>query len=338
MAKKIKLMHLLVGLALVGVGEARAYTCKAVTTETSIPVPDVTIQRDLPVGSQIGTRSQTGIVSSYECSGTDITYQEVGLKAYGSYVTNIDGKRVYATGIAGIGYAVGVQVTGCGAFGAISWVKPGGSTTGNPNDDIACAVSGRISEQPLKGIFHVAFYKTAEIIGSGEIPSQTIGAFILRINKKSWIAPESKVSISSFRVNSLSCSLSTPSINVDMGKVSKGLFGGEGTWPGDGNTRDFSIPLECSAGTNVNLKIEGNVHDAMQGVLALDAGGSSASGVGIQLLYGDNPVELGKRFKVGTASAQGRYNIPLKARYLQTGSTITSGAANGSATILLTYL
>ncbi|MCY1517965.1 Fimbria adhesin protein [compost metagenome] len=122
-----------------------------------------------------------------------------------------------------------------------------------------------------------------------------------------------------------------------MDKVGSHLFGGVGTWPGDNNTKPFSIPLSCAAGAKVNLKIDGNVQNASQGVLKLDAGKNSATGVGIQLLYDEKPVELGKTFKVGTASSKGEFNIPLKARYLQTEPTLTPGEANGSATITLTY-
>ncbi|WP_375741023.1 fimbrial protein [Pseudomonas boanensis] len=333
---KFKLTHLLVGMMLLGVGEAHAYTCSTETSSTTITVPEFTVQQDLPVNAEIG-RVESSIVSAYKCSGKpgEFTWQDFGAKAYGTYLKTIDNKRVYESGIDGIGYAVGVTMTST-CQGSPSWVG-GHSDTSNPNDRFNCSVNGLFGAQPMQGKAYMIFYKTAEVTGSGEVASKNVGSFILRNNKSSWHAPESRLNIGSLKVNTVSCSLSAPSINVEMGKVGIGLFEGVGTWPGDGNTRTFSIPLDCSAGASINLKVEGNVQNASQGVLKVDAGNSSASGVGIQLLYDDKPVELGKQFKTGTASSQGKYNIPLKARYLQTEDTITSGAANGSATITLTY-
>lgn len=333
---KFKPTHLLVGMMLVGVGEAYAYTCSTETSSTTITVPEFTVQQDLPVNAEIG-RVESSIVSAYKCSGKpgEFTWQDFGAKAYGTYLKTIDNKRVYESGIDGIGYAVGVTMTSA-CPGSTSWVG-GHADTSNPNDRFSCSVNGLFGTQPMQGKAHVIFYKTAEVTGSGEVASKNVGSFILRNNKNSWHAPESKINIGSLKVNTVSCSLSNASIDVNMGEVGNELFEGVGTWPGDGNTRAFSIPLNCSAGASINLKIEGNAQDASRGVLKLDAGNASAEGVGIQLLYGDKPVELGKQFKTGTASSKGKFDIPLKARYLQTEKTITPGAANGSATITLTY-
>src|SRR5690606_37436785 len=99
MAMKIKLMHLLAGMALLAAGEvhARPQSCKTITTETMLSVPELTVQRDLPVGAQIGTPIQSGVVSAYDCPKAPVvaTRKYAGVRAYGSYVMNIDGKRVY---------------------------------------------------------------------------------------------------------------------------------------------------------------------------------------------------------------------------------------------------
>ncbi|MCY1297220.1 Fimbrial protein [compost metagenome] len=348
MAMKIKLMHLLAGIALLAAGEVHATPepCKTITTVTMLSVPELAIQRDLPVGAEIGAPIQSGIVSAYDCPRAPVTAtrQYAGVRAYGSHVMDIDGKRVYETGIPGIGYAVGVEYVGSMNFCGVRWVgQHPQSVAGYPDGLLLCYKAGGYPAIIMKGKLLVSFYKTAKVIGSGEISNKQVGAFISRIDDlwnpgwKAWAYPESIVRISSIKANTLSCSLTAPSINVDMDKVGSHLFGGVGTWPGDNNTKPFSIPLSCAAGAKVNLKIDGNVQNASQGVLKLDAGKNSATGVGIQLLYDEKPVELGKTFKVGTASSKGEFNIPLKARYLQTEPTLTPGEANGSATITLTY-
>ena len=334
----LKLKCLLMGGALAAAGKAHAYTCEVTTSLTTITVPALTVQKDLPVNAVIGS-AESNAVSTFKCSGAsgEFTYQEFGIKAYGTYLRDIDGKRVYESGIPGIGYAIGVSMPSASACsGAIGWVVPG-HVIGGPDARLICAVNGIFGTQPMQGKAYLTFYKTAEVTGAGEIAGKKVGAFILRNNQSSWMYPESNINIGRLKVNTVSCSLRDAWIEVDMDKVGSHLFGGVGTWPGDNNTKPFSIPLSCAAGAKVNLKIDGNVQNASQGVLKLDAGKNSATGVGIQLLYDEKPVELGKTFKVGTASSKGEFNIPLKARYLQTEPTLTPGEANGSATITLTY-
>ncbi|MFG5863144.1 fimbrial protein, partial [Metapseudomonas sp. CR1201] len=265
----IKLKFLLVVAVLVAAGEVRAYECNTVTSFSNISVPQLTVQRDLPLDAEIA-RVESGVVSTYKCTGSDITWQEFGIKGYGTYVKNIAGKRIYASGIDGIGYAVGVtmpSVPECS--GGPGWVGEV-NTTGNPDNRLKCQINGFFGTQPMQGKAFIVFYKTAETTGSGEVASKNVASFILRTNKSSWHYPESRINIG-FKVNTVSCSLRDAWIEVDMDKVGSHLFGGVGTWPGDNNTKPFSIPLSCAAGAKVNLKIDGNVQNASQGVLKLDA-------------------------------------------------------------------
>jgi type 1 fimbria pilin len=78
--------------------------------------------------------------------------------------------------------------------------------------------------------------------------------------------------------------------------------------------------------------------NAANGVLKLDNPGPySASGVGVQLLYNSAPVPLGTRMTIATTSADGAYDIPLKARYIQTAAQIVPGKADANATFTMTY-
>lgn len=81
-----------------------------------------------------------------------------------------------------------------------------------------------------------------------------------------------------------------------------------------------------------------------QGVLSLDpaAAGSptSAGGVGIQIAsLKDGILPLGKdrNSELNLRNSEGSYSIPLRARYLQTGTKVTPGPANASATFTITY-
>ncbi|BDU18636.1 fimbrial protein [Dyella sp. GSA-30] len=81
------------------------------------------------------------------------------------------------------------------------------------------------------------------------------------------------------------------------------------------------------------------VANASNGVMNLAPGG--ATGIGVQLT---NTSGAAVRFNTSTDSnlnllqtAGQRYTIGLQARYYQTGTSITAGAANSTATVTLTY-
>ncbi|MGL5998994.1 MAG: fimbrial protein [Pseudomonas proteolytica] len=84
--------------------------------------------------------------------------------------------------------------------------------------------------------------------------------------------------------------------------------------------------------------------NAANGVLSLDPSSTgrplAASGVGIQIATPNNaPIPLGTNRSSGLNlnTSVGSYSIPLRARYLQTGSKVTPGPANASATFTITY-
>lgn len=92
---------------------------------------------------------------------------------------------------------------------------------------------------------------------------------------------------------------------------------------------------------NIRYQIDAltNVLGGNGSVVALD-GASTATGVGVQLLDGsDKPFELGSTVSLAgfDGSTGGNYTIPLRARYYQTGSKVTSGTANTLMTFTMVY-
>ena len=329
------LMRVAIGLVFAGAKGAFAYQCQVVTSLSTIQPPNLVVQRDLPVGSEIGTAIATDLVPAYRCVNTSprLTWQDFGLKGYGTYVGTFDGRRIYSTNIAGIGYAVAGQFPTCAP--KIYWVT--GNDTENPNNERMCSINGIWSAQPMYAKFFVTFYKTAEVTGTGQVVSLNVASFILKNNKTTWFSPESRINIGTFAVNTVSCTLGSKAISVDMGTVNARAFNGPGTWPTDKNTRAFSIPVLCQKGVAINFQIDGNAKDPSRGLLNLSADTSAAKGVALQLLYDDQPLPLSSRVKWQTTAADGNYAIPLKARYLQTDASVTPGVANAAATFTVTY-
>ncbi len=321
---------------------AWAYNCSTSTGSTTINVPPLTVQRDTPVGTQIGNEVVSGWMTPFICnnSAPALTYQELGVKAYGDFNSMINGRRVYNTNIAGIGYAIGTKIQGPGqCFGYVAYVDGLASMDGNIANRPLCANNG-IFGSPVPFQHRVTFYKTANVTGSGTVTGRQVGSIILRNNLNSWHLPESAININSFNITTLACFVGNTNIVVPMGNIKTTAFSGVGSSPAASNTRKFDIPLFCDLGTRVYVSLTGAAVSGTTGVLALDSAGSSgvASGVGIQVLSNNVPVTFGKLSLAGTSTSGPIGNIiPFQARYYQTAQTITAGKANSSATFTLTY-
>lgn len=136
------------------------------------------------------------------------------------------------------------------------------------------------------------------------------------------------------------CSLSPGSenINVSMGAVSQRQF----YRVGDGSAwQSFAIDLQnCgSTASGVTVSFSGAADSRNMDLLALTAGESDASGIGIAL-YDLNKtlIPLGQKSDVTTLSpGQAAAHLQFYARYLADGGVVATGDANASATFILAY-
>jgi Fimbrial protein. len=101
-----------------------------------------------------------------------------------------------------------------------------------------------------------------------------------------------------------------------------------------------NLGLACDAGANINVTLQGiqNPDVSTTSVLALTGQGGAdvATGVGVQLLYNGSPLVLNKLVTLKKSSG-GQETFPIVARYYQTKKSVTTGKANASATLDLTY-
>jgi type 1 fimbria pilin len=135
----------------------------------------------------------------------------------------------------------------------------------------------------------------------------------------------------------LACSLSSTSINVPLGDVLVSKFTGITTTVGD---KSFNLGLSCDKDAKINVSLAGtqNTDTSESSVLALTSAGQTgtASGVGVQLLYGGVPLKINANLLL-KASAGGQETLPFTARYYQTKAVVGPGQANSSATLNITY-
>jgi type 1 fimbria pilin len=320
---------MLLGILLFFISKAQA-AC-TVAPSSSISVPNMVIQRDAPVGSQIGAEVVAGNVQFSSC---DTVFETPswgwGVKSYGTYVTTIGNRRIYSTSLPGVGYAIGMEDTN-NCLGTIQYV----SETNNQNILCGNAKAGMFTTFIMKGKARLTFYKTAQTINSGMVNGASVGASIL-LDGSTW-RPDSVLIMNSFTVSTTACSVTNTAIKVPMGDVLKTAFTGQGTTTPE---KSFSINLDCDAATRVNLTLDDPTgKSTLPGVLPLTTAteGTTAGGVGVQVLYNDAPVTFGSMFTIATTTAKGAMTIPLKARYYQTAGTVTAGKANSIATFTLTY-
>lgn len=149
------------------------------------------------------------------------------------------------------------------------------------------------------------------------------------------------------------CTVTTPSIVVPFGNISKTVFSGVGSTSG---SRSLNIRLLCKGGdagtsTPVHVTLTDATNPANRTTSLSLTTASTAGGVAIQLLkdnvvlgYGadSDAADNANRWSAGASAASTNvggvfFDIPLTARYVQTGTVITPGSANGKATFTMSY-
>lgn len=115
------------------------------------------------------------------------------------------------------------------------------------------------------------------------------------------------------------CSVSSPLMQVPLGSVSVGKFSGMGSTSPPSQL--FNIQLTCSGGDSGNItKVSTTLTDPTNPANQSDTlslrSGSTASGVGIQVLSGTTVIKYGPDTNQWSAGSTGNgtFNIPLTAR------------------------
>lgn len=196
----------------------------------------------------------------------------------------------------------------------------------------------------------VELVKTGPISGGGSLTG-TFGQWTAFIDSSqrwtyatySWSAPIVVKPVTP------TCAVTTPSINVPvfLGDIPASRFSGIGS---TSKSEPFNIVLQCSGGdvgrtTNVHLTLTDQTNSGnTSNVLSLTEA-STATGVGIQVRSGTTIISYGPdsavpgnpgQWKAGT-TGNGTFTVPLTANYVQTGSVVTGGSANGRATFTMSY-
>lgn len=281
----------------------------------SFTLPNITVQRDAPAGTVLAERRLPQRPDTLLLECTAFSYYQSGelrfntLSAYGD--------RVYETNVPG----VGIRISGYPHSSDSPRHYP---SRGDLSPSVTLWFGGSTRVQLIKTL--------PDAVGTGIISSGTISRSYIGSPRLYY----ETITINRITVNRAACTVKTTSIPVPLGNKVSADFAGPGS-----TTRDeaFNIPLSCTAGTKVNVTLDGTPHPSgASGVLALSPSttGTVATGVGVQILYKNTPVTFGRKISTGTAAA-GDYTIPLVGRYYQTDAKVTGGEANATATFTMTY-
>ncbi|ELY4320207.1 fimbrial protein [Cronobacter turicensis] len=289
-------------------------TCSVIAHSTDyLDLGSVTVQRDIPVGTVIAQRQFSGQnkqVGSCDSNGGMV----YGYYYYGNpQSTSIP--HVYTSTIPGVGISMSEGESRF--YGPTPW-----------SSYFSNVGLWDLSAGPI-----VKLYKIGDI---------TPGTFTYGMAGQYAIGNQPVINyyFTGGSVSQAACSITTTNLTFPIGNVLASAFGSTvGTIPtGAQNTQNLG--LNCDANANINVTLSGtqNADVSDTSVLALTGQGSSdvASGVGVQLLYNNSPLKLNNRIVLKKSSG-GQETFPLVARYYQTKSTVTTGKANASATLDLTY-
>jgi type 1 fimbria pilin len=312
-------------LALIAGGNSNAFAdCVFDPGFTTLPMrlslpPSLIIQRDTPAGTVIwtsGKSTSSGPGTRIWCTGA---YTEATL--YSGAQSLVAGySDVYQSNIPGIGFRVKNE-------GIYSLWYP-----------VPTSKNYNVSSGKWKYSEYYNMYFKMELIYVGGDVNNPISftSPVASLNTGPLIASNLYID-GSTSITKIACSLNSTSINVPLGDIAATKFNGIAATAGD---KSFDLGLTCDKDAKINVSLAGtqNTDTSETSVLALTSAGQTgtASGVGVQLLYGGTPLKINNNILL-KSSAGGQETLPFTARYYQTLADVGAGLANSSATLNITY-
>ena len=324
--------------------------CTAHDLHVSVPAQSYVGPADAPIiGKQIGTgwggtSNNPVVLDVYDCPASYSYAEPVDTPVPG--ITYSDGTTtfpVYPTGVAGIGYVMGLRDTNGTQWVAIR--PPNAQTYPAPGTETYAMTT-------LGWWVRVLFVATGQLkTGSYSLPAKRLA--------RVWGANASKVQTSpnaylvldasTINVTATGCTLTSgQNMSVELPTVNVADFGGVGSSPAAGTS--FDIGMRCQSGVAVYATMTDVNAPGSTGTVLVPGSASTSAGVGIRLFRNGlpTPVAFGpdssvagnvNQWFVGGASSAGatNYTIPFVARYVQTAAAVMPGEVQAAATITLSY-
>lgn len=318
-----------------------------------LSVANITAGAEIPNGTVLYRQTYRPAYSSAGISCSDGVYESQFIytstpKPLSSWNGSPYGGKVYETGVPGIGvvywrsgngfpYSSG---GGCTGAAICNWGN-GGLTW-----DISLIKIGNITAGAITGGNLPCMNETLGNSGSRVSILKACFSGVINIVSRTCTTPDvtvnmNKHDISVFRAAGSTTEWVDASIKLTDCPVFYGTVndGDKNSWSENGT---INMGTASANSLGVTLTPNTSVLQSSNGVFALSKSADSASGIGIQLAYGNSasltPVTFlqEKRYTMMLGSS-GSVNIPLVARYIQTESRVQPGKANSAVTFLISY-
>lgn len=239
---------------------------------------------------------------------------------------------IFSTNVPGIGVAIGLKPTGSPSYKPL--IQPFTEVFKGDSFGVGIDVQAKlIVVGPLKaGVYNIAYGSLASITGSD---GNGIGGSSLAINP---------VTVT---ITARTCQMSSAAVqNVTLPKIGKNQFSGVGSSPNVG--QNFTLSTHCQAGVNLYATMTDANNPANTSNTLTLGEGTTAAGVGIQILRDNTPIAFGpdssakgnfNQWYIGSANNTDNdiFTIPLRARYVQTDPNMVAGTVRAKTTVTFSY-
>ncbi|PXX49931.1 type 1 fimbria pilin [Aquitalea magnusonii] len=265
---------------------------------------------------------------------TTLSHSQVTNLTSGTYNEGGLSFTVYNTTVPGIGYiiktsgnAAGTSISPTALSGYNAQTLASGYVTANVTINLTVSVR---------------FIKTASLTAASYTLPKTTLVFFSIVTPTNTAVGYVYMNGSSVTVPIATCTVSTQSIPVSLPSINTAVLPSLNATAG---STPFNVTLNCPASRNVYMTLTDNSNPGRTtSIIGLAGSGSTASGIGIQVLRNGNPVLLGpdssaagntNQFLIGT-NLLGNVTIPFTARYIRTGA-VQGGTVKAVATFTLSY-
>jgi type 1 fimbria pilin len=320
-------------LCLLPLGASAAVNCSI--SNNTLSFGNIAVSPSLPVGSVLATSANAAITIS--CTG--MPYDNT---AQGKVVTMQAGNlapRDATDPPGGGGIAFATNVPG------VALVVTASPVQASDNSCLRCGPGSTAGFEAVTVNYPTTSATStfsAKLVKTGPITPGPLGTIQLMqfwwyiYGKTASVGPLSSLSFSGGNVTAIACSVNTDSqtLNITLPTVSTNALPSTNATAG---RTGFKINLSCQSGSNVSITLSTANAGTGAGVIAPSTGAGQAQNIGVQLLDGNlSPVTFNSAKSLG-ATPNGTLSIPYYAQYYRTGSPITSGQVNATATYTLTY-
>jgi type 1 fimbria pilin len=326
--------------SLMSVSANASLKCTTSGTNKAVDAGSISVPANAAVGTTVAVLPPDTFLQS--CAFTESVSASGSLRL--GFASN--GKRasgfadVYETNVQGIGIRYTFSSAKCNFSNAPVMY----------NVDCTPILSGSIGEPPIPvDLIITVSFVVIGAIAPGASPLLTFAPLVIYdyyFNNYFWVSDYQGNAYSGSATGKFigsTCSVNRTEIPVSLPTADTRAFSaGIGTVAA---SQSFNLSLACSAGSKVAITLTDNVNPAnVSNTLQLSPG-STAKGIGIQILNsGGLPISFGpdsavagntNQWMIGDAP-NGQLNVPLIARYIRTG-TVSAGTVKALATFTLSY-